>query len=212
MFLDASEDDFNNSSLSLRRRTPKILSLPDNILTLNIEEEPWGATSWPQFPQQLALGSLPTGDLYLLEYYQYALAPRCMLANTSNSYVNVGLRMALSQSGGPLLNMLLAVSANQLRLLGHNEYNVTTWRYRSLALTGLRELLQRHANGKNVEWEFILAMSVMMAFFEVSVSAPRQPSMALCFLLNSDPSADSNRYRPIALTPGFHTVNVPNIS
>ncbi|KAK5113570.1 hypothetical protein LTR85_010798 [Meristemomyces frigidus] len=116
--------------------------------------------------------ALTTEQFYLLQYFESSITPQCVLPGSENLYCKVLLRMCIAAEPGPVLHSILAVSANQLRLLGRNEYRIATWRSYSKALAGLSYKVQQcFDHGAEVcseGWEDVLAASILLCFFEIS--------------------------------------------
>ncbi|KAK5742370.1 hypothetical protein LTR17_003382 [Elasticomyces elasticus] len=119
---------------------------------------------------------LSSNDFYLLQYFESWITPQCFLPGAENVYCKVFIPLCLTGLGGPVLSSVLAISANQLRILGRKEYGIATWSSYSKALTGLRGRVREYANantnagGGGGGWEDILATSILLCFFNISAT------------------------------------------
>ncbi|KAK3656318.1 hypothetical protein LTR56_003019 [Elasticomyces elasticus] len=117
---------------------------------------------------------LSSNDFYLLQYFESWITPQCFLPGAENVYCKVFIPLCLTGLGGPVLSSVLAISANQLRILGRKEYGIATWTSYSKALTELRARVRKYANantgGSGSGWEDILATSILLCFFNISAT------------------------------------------
>ncbi|KAK1638594.1 fungal-specific transcription factor domain-containing protein [Colletotrichum phormii] len=128
--------------------------------------------SLPRF--NLSLVGLQDNEAHLWHYFDNFIAPRCVVSCVKNPYRQIVLRIAASSPHGPVLQAILAVSAQQMQALGHGESTVRIWDHRNRAL----ELLRGHvlaysmseAEGKpnaSMLAQEIMASTMMMCFFEI---------------------------------------------
>lgn len=78
-------------------------------------------------------------ESHLWSYFHQRIAPSCVLNPAINPYQDVILRIAASTgSESPLFRSIMAISASQLYILGHQNYLSSSWDYRYQALRALR--------------------------------------------------------------------------
>lgn len=98
---------------------------------------------------------------YLLDYFIHGIGPSCSLSRSNNPYMS--LVPLLSHT--TLRNTILAVSANQLFLLGNTVCSQEDFMYKDRALKGLQNEIKSSA------LEFgTVASILMMCFHDVSLS------------------------------------------
>ncbi|KAK2741383.1 Anaphase-promoting complex subunit 1 [Myotisia sp. PD_48] len=107
------------------------------------------------------LSMYPMVESYLLNYFIEAIGPNCSLSPGYNPYL--ALVIPISFGHLPLRNILLAISANQLRLLGDHRFEKEAYLYKQRALNGLQnEINERRASYGAV------ATVLMMCFHDIS--------------------------------------------
>lgn len=95
---------------------------------------------------------------YLLDYFIHGIGPSCSLSRSNNPYMS--LVPLLSHK--TLRNTILAVSANQLFLLGNTVCSQEDFMYKDRALKGL----QNEIKSSTLEFETVAAI-LMMCFHDV---------------------------------------------
>jgi anaphase-promoting complex subunit 1 len=83
------------------------------------------------------LSSYPQVESYLLTYFVHAIVPSCSLSESYNPYLSLVTQIAFSHP--TLKNTLLAISANQLQLLGDRRFVKEAYLYKQMALKGLQD-------------------------------------------------------------------------
>ncbi|KAL3475523.1 fungal-specific transcription factor domain-containing protein [Aspergillus californicus] len=83
------------------------------------------------------LHSFSSTDSYLLDYFIRGISPSCSLSPSHNPYVSLVIPLCFTYD--TLRNALLAVAANQLRLIGHPQFTKEACHYKQKALEGLRQ-------------------------------------------------------------------------
>lgn len=84
--------------------------------------------------------SLSSSESHLWAYFHNAIAPSCVLGPARNPYQDIILRIAASAGRtSPLFRSIMAISASQLYILGHNDFYEPSWSYRQIALRSLRQ-------------------------------------------------------------------------
>ncbi|KAK5679421.1 hypothetical protein LTS10_008238 [Elasticomyces elasticus] len=131
---------------------------------------PRPSDSDPAAIRPLSPFGLSSNDFYLLQYFECWITPQCFLPGAENVYCKVFIPLCLTGLGGPVLSSVLAISANQLRILGRKEYDIATWTSYSKALTELRDRVQKYASSGDGGWEDILATSILLCFFNISAT------------------------------------------
>ena len=99
-------------------------------------------------------------DAHLLAYYINELCPKCSLSEVNNPYLSVLLPIAYEFA--PLRHALLAVAANQLRLLDDHRFVSHSLTLKSMAMKGLRY----HLATDSMDWRS-LATILMFCFYDV---------------------------------------------
>jgi hypothetical protein len=101
----------------------------------------------------------------LLSYFVNSIGPQCSLSTTSdNPYL--GLLMPMSFSSRPLRNALIAVAANQLRLLNDKRFEQEAWYHKMKAIQGISEAIKAQPEYAGAE---LVGTVLMLCFYDVSV-------------------------------------------
>ncbi|OAA65592.1 Zn(2)-C6 fungal-type DNA-binding domain protein [Niveomyces insectorum RCEF 264] len=131
-------------------------------------------------PHTLSPFTLSPNEARLFDYFVHFITPRCAL--TDNPYQEVLLRLAVFAPRSALFDCVMAVSANQMQILGHGEESaVSALRLRNRALSSLRKQVGQYesaADQQNTDADpalrastvdQILCSAVLMCFFEISL-------------------------------------------
>ncbi|KAK4893419.1 hypothetical protein LTR27_008315 [Elasticomyces elasticus] len=185
MFLNTSYEDFrplDHSPAASPTNSPPETGMIDetqldsaSLVTLSATRSHDGHYQRPSDSEIAAIRplspfGLSSNDFYLLQYFESWITPQCFLPGAENVYCKVFIPLCLTGCGGPVLSSVLAISANQLRILGRKEYGIATWTSYSKALTELRGRVQKYAGGGDGGWEDILATSILLCFFNISAT------------------------------------------
>ena len=206
MFLNTSYTDFQrlpsasvlNIALQLSPDSLESEPLPEPDSSAPLTPPAWSTTpatlSYDATPEPdhehadrsaiWALLPLPLSarDIYLWEYFDRRVTPQCTLNAEINPYRDILLRVAASSPGGPLMQCILAVSANELHNLGHDAYRTSIWDHRAHALRLLRREVELDSTATDLslsritDTAQILLSTMMLCFFEVNslfTSSPR---------------------------------------
>ncbi|KAL2847507.1 fungal-specific transcription factor domain-containing protein [Aspergillus pseudoustus] len=115
----------------------------------------------PLFSIYHPLHTFSDSDAYLLDYFIRGISPSCSLSESHNPYIS--LVIPLSFDSNTLRNALLAVAANQLRLLGQAQSTHEACHYTQMALQSLR-----HEISTATHDEGTVAAVLMMCFQDIS--------------------------------------------
>ncbi|KAG7062561.1 Zn(II)2Cys6 transcription factor [Colletotrichum scovillei] len=134
-----------------------------------------GSTGLSLSPSHFGLSSLGLSqdEAYLLHYFDNFIAPRCVVSCDQNPYRHIILRIASSSPDGPVLQGILAVSAQQMQALGHAKGTFRIWDHRNRALELLRGYLFAYAEvegntlTRSMLAQEIMASTMMICFFEI---------------------------------------------
>ena len=96
----------------------------------------------------------------LFDYFVAAICPNCSFSYSQNPYLT--LITPISLEFAPLMSAVLAVSANQLRLLNDTRFEKEALHYKSMALSGVQEAI----DAGDVGWGLI-ATVLMLCFYDV---------------------------------------------
>ncbi|KAK1674025.1 fungal-specific transcription factor domain-containing protein [Colletotrichum godetiae] len=171
MFLNSHAHDFEGTSAGVIIDMPvheTSTKLARKILSDKISRY---SSSSPRFT--LSPIGLHDKEAHLWHYFDQFIAPRCVVSCDKNPYRQIILRIAASSPDGPVMQAILAASAQQMQVLGHGESTVLIWDHRNRAL----ELLRGHVfayseadvktNAKRMLAQEIMASTMMMCFFEI---------------------------------------------
>lgn len=100
-------------------------------------------------------------ESYLLDYFIRGISPSCSLSDEHNPYIS--LVVPLCFDSVTLRQALLAVAANQLCLLGEEQFTEKACLYKHLALQSLRQTI-----AAGVHDDGTMASILMLCFHEVS--------------------------------------------
>lgn len=174
MFLNHHVHDFEDAPVRI------ILNMPMHETSTNSARKITadGSPIFPLSSSHFGLSSLGLNqnEAYLWHYFDNFIAPRCVVNCDNNPYRQIILRIAASSPDGPVLQGILAVSAQQMKALGHVKDTVRIWDHRNRALELLRSYLftyseaEGNTNTKRMLAQEIMASTLMMCFFEVSYS------------------------------------------
>lgn len=118
----------------------------------------------PQTSLGHPLSLFPEVESYLLSYFVQMIGPNCSLSHLYNPYLSLVTPIAFSHL--PLKNTLLAISANQLQLLGDNRFEKEAYMYKQRALGGL----QNEINERKPSYGAV-ATVLMLCFHDVCDSS-----------------------------------------
>lgn len=102
----------------------------------------------------------PKIEGHLFNYFVQAIGPNCSLSASFNPYISLITPLSLAHRA--LWNALLAVAANQLRLLGDTRYNKEAYTFKHNALQGVQHAIAT----QNCDYG-ILATVLMLCFHDV---------------------------------------------
>ncbi|GAO51273.1 hypothetical protein G7K_5379-t1 [Saitoella complicata NRRL Y-17804] len=145
---------------------------------------------------------------HLLQYFIERICPACTLTSSFNPYLKVITPIALSSP--TLLQAVLAVSADELRITSDRQYTDLALTYKSKALNGLRRDMQRSLQSGVVD--NIVATSLMLCFFEIAAGCNREwvthlkGARNLCDLYRNSERQDQNFRRFITMYFVAHEV------
>lgn len=97
-------------------------------------------------------------EAYLLDYFIRAIGPNCSLSSSQNPYMSLIPLLSYPT----FRNTILAVSANQLTLLGDKRYSREAGVYKQKALTGLTQI-----DGTSTADFGVVASVMMLCFHDV---------------------------------------------
>jgi hypothetical protein len=115
----------------------------------------------PAFSIYHPLHTFSDSDSYLLDYFIRGISPSCSLSESHNPYIS--LVIPLSFVSNTLRNALLAVAANQLRLLGSAQSSHEACHYKQIALQSLRQEISTSTHDEGT-----VAAVLMLCFQDVS--------------------------------------------
>ncbi|KAE8547968.1 hypothetical protein EYB25_009761 [Talaromyces marneffei] len=98
-------------------------------------------------------------EAHLLDYFIRAIGPNCSLSSSQNPYMSLVPLLSYTT----FRNTILAVSANQLSLLGDTRYSKEARMYKQKALTGLTQI-----GGTSTEDFGVVASVLMLCFHDIS--------------------------------------------
>ncbi|KAL4758657.1 Zn(II)2Cys6 transcription factor [Aspergillus foveolatus] len=107
------------------------------------------------------LHSFPETDSYLLDYFIRGISPSCSLSTSHNPYVSLVIPLCFVSD--TLRHALLAVAANQLCLLGCNQFRQKACQHKDKALRGLR-----HEISTGLQDDGTVATVLMLCFQDIS--------------------------------------------
>lgn len=113
---------------------------------------------WP--PMSHPVSFYPEVEGHLFNYFVQAIGPNCSLSPSFNPYISLITPLSLAHTA--LWNALLAVAANQLRLLGDTGYNREACTFKHNALQGVQHAIAT----QNYDYG-ILATVLMLCFHDV---------------------------------------------
>ncbi|KAL3443239.1 fungal-specific transcription factor domain-containing protein [Aspergillus insuetus] len=115
----------------------------------------------PAFSIYHPLHSVSDSDGYLLDYFIRGISPSCSLSDSHNPYISLVIPLCFISN--TLRNALLAVAANQLRLLGSSQSSHEACHYKQIALQSLR-----HEISTSTHDEGTVAAVLMLCFQDIS--------------------------------------------
>ncbi|KAL3486701.1 fungal-specific transcription factor domain-containing protein [Aspergillus germanicus] len=115
----------------------------------------------PAFSIYHPLHTFSGSDGYLLDYFIRGISPSCSLSKSHNPYISLVIPLCFVSN--TLLNALLAVAANQLRLLGSTRSSHEGCHYKQIALQSLRQEIST-----GTQDEGTVAAVLMLCFQDIS--------------------------------------------
>jgi hypothetical protein len=109
------------------------------------------------------LHAFPETDSYLLDYFIRGISPSCSLSTSHNPYISLVIPLCFLSD--TLRHALLAVAANQLCLLGCNQFRQKACQHKDKALRGLRREIST-----GLQDEGTVATVLMLCFQDVRAS------------------------------------------
>ncbi|RJE20412.1 hypothetical protein PHISCL_07244, partial [Aspergillus sclerotialis] len=132
---------------------------PDEGDNRDLAEDTSSLSLWP--PMGHPISFYPEVEGHLFNYFVQAIGPNCSLSPSFNPYISLITPLSLNHT--VLWNALLAVAANQLRLLGDNRYNKEACTFKHNALQGVQHAIAT----QNYDYG-ILATVLMLCFHDIS--------------------------------------------
>ncbi|OJD15167.1 hypothetical protein AJ78_04562 [Emergomyces pasteurianus Ep9510] len=134
LFLNTTYSDFGDGSEDKVVKQSS-MQLTEIALSMNTLGRPS-----PQRPLGHPLVHFSPVESFLLSYFIQGIAPFCSLSRGCNPYLSLVTPLALNyqQPHEPLRNILLAIAANQLQLLGNRKYEREAFMCKQKALHGLQ--------------------------------------------------------------------------
>lgn len=169
IFLNTTYEDFL-SRISNAEETDLGTDKPTQLLQLTAVEKGRFLTSQPW---DHPLTSYSEVESYLLDYFIRGIAPSCSLSQSENPYISLITPLCFVYT--TLRNTLLAVAANQLRLLGDTRFINEACVFKDRALQGLQQAMSSNCFDYGV-----IATVLMLCFHDVCMHGPCQ-SMR-CFI------------------------------
>lgn len=117
----------------------------------------------PAFTMPLQHYSSIEGNLF--DYFVDVICPNCSLSSSQNPYLT--LLTPMSFTFAPLNSALLAVSANQLRLLNDKRFEHEAWSYKNKAIRGVQAAIESGVIDAGV-----VATVLMLCFYDVGAAIP----------------------------------------
>lgn len=172
MFLNSNVHDFQHAPHRININMPMHGTSTNSARKLPADS----STRVSLSPSHFGLSSLGLSqdEAYLLHCFDNFIAPRCVVSCDKNPYRHIILRIAASSPDGPVLQGILAVSAQQMQALGHAKGTFRIWDHRNRALELSRSYLFAYSEvegntlTKSMLAQEIMASTMMMCFFEVS--------------------------------------------
>ncbi|KAL6239477.1 fungal-specific transcription factor domain-containing protein [Aspergillus navahoensis] len=146
VFLSFTTDDFNPNSTECQTLSSDELELP---------------TRSPLPSAYHPLQTFPETDSYLLDYFIRGISPSCSLSASHNPYVSLVIPLCFVSD--TLRHALLAVAANQLCLLGRNQFRQMACHHKDKALQGVRRELSTSLHDEGT-----VATVLMLCFQDIS--------------------------------------------
>ncbi|KAI1411982.1 fungal-specific transcription factor domain-containing protein [Hypoxylon sp. FL1857] len=168
MFLNTVQSDFGSDNL---QKDPGAHLDRYSMQADDLEYRSDALTPYPRYLPPFRLGE---AESYLWSYFNEFMSPQIVIDPGFNPYKEVVLKMAAYFQDGPLFQCVLAAAANQLQIIGRNEYGATMWLHRAKALRLLRTQVAELASGGAHEAgcgafkDQIIASTIMLTFFEIS--------------------------------------------
>ncbi|OTA92176.1 hypothetical protein M434DRAFT_32064 [Hypoxylon sp. CO27-5] len=168
MFLNTVQSDFNSENL---HTNPKNRWHRPSMLGEDLKCQSDSLTPYPRYLSPFRLGE---AESYLWSYFNEFMSPQIVIDPGFNPYKDIVLRMAAYSQDGPLFQCVLAAAANQLQIIGRNEYERAMWLHRARALHLLRTQVAQlalgdpHEAGRGTSKDQIIASALMLTFFEIS--------------------------------------------
>jgi len=183
----APSDEITRSTLVSTSDTTSLQSLSPSSSATLFQWTDWTGypisilTSTPVTTRNMTdplVSTLSSSERHLVDYFSKVVGPQCYLRTEANPYVRLILPIALASNPSPLLQAILSVSANQLRLLYGQGCTKQAWEYRGKTLKLLRtEINQLRTNHSQADSNFenCLGTILMLCCLEVS-QATQSPS------------------------------------
>lgn len=153
VFLNLTKDDFQDTD-SLSRTRPSLQ--PCHTMDHSTNSSIPTSIYHP-------LHSFPDTESYLLDYFIRGISPSCSLSELHNPYISLVVPLCFVSI--TLRHALLAVAANQLCLLGEDQFTEQVCRYKHMALQGLQQEISA-----GVHDDGTVASILMLCFHDVRLS------------------------------------------
>lgn len=176
IFLNATYDDFGDELVYQRPFEEAELSedegeVPSPLLQLdaydNVADEAlalmWPSAAFRGVPSSMStpLDGFLSIEGNLFDYFVTSICPSCSLSPSQNPYLTILTPMSFMFA--PLKSALLAVSANQLRLLNDKRFQREALEHKSMALQGVQRAIDVGEVGFGV-----VATILLLCFYDVS--------------------------------------------
>ncbi|RDL33047.1 uncharacterized protein BP5553_08486 [Venustampulla echinocandica] len=172
IFLNATKNDFTicsimnydpsdypSNDLEPELETETLDLIPPELD--QVEADPGQEMAIYQPGGSLCMWSYSTVEGNLFNYFIVSICPSCSLSESDNPYLTYLVPMSFNFP--TLQNALLAVSANQLRLLNDKRFEMEAWYHKSKAIQGV----QRAIDAGRVDVG-IVATVLMLCFYDIS--------------------------------------------
>jgi hypothetical protein len=187
IFLNLYEDDFHDKGRTFQERASPALRQGRSMDLIT--------HSSIQFSIYHPFYAFQEKEQYLLDYFIRDIGPSCSLSSLYNPYIS--LMVPLCFESTILQSALLAAAANQLCLLGKDQFTEQACYYKFMALQGIRLGIS-----SGIYDDDTIAAILMLCFHEVRLSH------YACSVASSIPSDMEYRYRMPAIYRGS-CISVP---
>ncbi|PVH79121.1 MFS general substrate transporter [Cadophora sp. DSE1049] len=138
-----------------------LILMPSNARSIALNSGIFGGQLSLVSPGHFATSTLSSIDGNLFSYFVLSICPSCSLSPSQNPYL--AYLTPMSFEFPVLRSALLAVSANQIRLLGDRRFERDAWSHKSRAIRGVQEAID-----DGVVDVGIVATILMLCFYDIS--------------------------------------------